>query len=59
MNAFNRLALVISLASIFPLNAYAADTKGNVEVVHWWTSGGEAKAVDVLKKLVEKDGYTW
>ena len=59
MNAFNRLALVISLASIFPLNAYAADTNGNVEVVHWWTSGGEAKAVDVLKKLVEKDGYTW
>ena len=59
MNAFNRLALVISLASIFPLHAYAADTKGNVEVVHWWTSGGEAKAVDVLKKLVEKDGYTW
>ena len=59
MNAFNRLALVISLVSIFPLNAYAADTKGNVEVVHWWTSGGEAKAVDVLKKLVEKDGYTW
>jgi glucose/mannose transport system substrate-binding protein len=33
--------------------------KATVEVVHWWTSGGEAKAVDVLKKLVEKDGYTW
>lgn len=59
MNAFNRLALVISLASLFPLNAYAADPQGNVEVVHWWTSGGEAKAVDVLKKLIEKDGYTW
>ncbi|WP_426246600.1 ABC transporter substrate-binding protein [Pseudomonas sp. TWR3-1-1] len=59
MNAFNRLALVISLASLLPLNAYAADTQGSVEVVHWWTSGGEAKAVDVLKKLIEKDGYTW
>lgn len=59
MNAFNRLALVISLASLLPLNAYAADPQGNVEVVHWWTSGGEAKAVDVLKKLIEKDGYTW
>ncbi|KMM86093.1 glucose-binding protein [Pseudomonas taetrolens] len=59
MNSFNRLAAIISLASIFPLNVYAADSKGTVEVVHWWTSGGEAKAVDVLKKLIEKDGYTW
>ncbi|MBW0235212.1 MULTISPECIES: ABC transporter substrate-binding protein [Pseudomonas] len=59
MNSFNRLAAIISLASIFPLNAFAADSKGTVEVVHWWTSGGEAKAVDVLKKLIEKDGYTW
>ena len=62
MNSFNRLAVVISLATLFPLGAYAAapaDSKGTVEVVHWWTSGGEAKAVDVLKKLIEKDGYTW
>ena len=62
MNSFSRLAVVISLATLFPLNTYAstpADSKGTVEVVHWWTSGGEAKAVDVLKKLIEKDGYTW
>ncbi|MEN0105349.1 MAG: ABC transporter substrate-binding protein, partial [Pseudomonas sp.] len=63
MNAINRLAAVISLASLFPLGALAADapaeSKGTVEVVHWWTSGGEAKAIDVLRKLVEKDGYTW
>ena len=61
MNSFHRLAVVISLATLFPLNAYAAvpaDSKGTVEVVHWWTSGGEAKAVEVLKKLIEKDGYT-
>ncbi|MCX7080889.1 MAG: ABC transporter substrate-binding protein, partial [Pseudomonas sp.] len=59
MNAITRLATVISLASLFPLSALAADAKGTVEVVHWWTSGGEAKAIDVLKKLVEKDGYIW
>ena len=62
MNTFSRLALVVSLASLLPLNTYAADAsqpKGTVEVVHWWTSGGEAKAVDVLKKLIEKDGFTW
>lgn len=59
MNAISRLATVISLASLFPLSALAADAKGTVEVVHWWTSGGEAKAVKVLKDLVEKDGYEW
>jgi glucose/mannose transport system substrate-binding protein len=63
MNSISRLAAVISLASLFPLNVLAADapagSKGSVEVVHWWTSGGEAKAIGVLKQLVEKDGYTW
>ncbi|VVO19180.1 ABC transporter substrate-binding protein [Pseudomonas fluorescens] len=59
MNAITRLATVISLASLFPFSALAADAKGTVEVVHWWTSGGEAKAVKVLENLVEKDGYEW
>ena len=58
MNAIHRLAAVISLASLLPLNALAADT-GTVEVLHWWTSGGEAKAVDTLKQQVEKDGFKW
>jgi glucose/mannose transport system substrate-binding protein len=59
MNAISRLASVVSLAAIFPLSALAADSEGSVEVVHWWTSGGEKAAVDVLKAQVEKDGYTW
>jgi glucose/mannose transport system substrate-binding protein len=59
MNAINRLATVISLATLFPFAAHAADGKGTVEVVHWWTSGGEKAAVDVLKAQVEKDGFTW
>ncbi|MBF7141810.1 MULTISPECIES: ABC transporter substrate-binding protein [Pseudomonas] len=59
MNAINRLATVISLATLFPFAAQAADSKGTVEVVHWWTSGGEKAAVDVLKAQVEKDGFTW
>ena len=25
----------------------------SVEVLHWWTSGGEAAALDVLKKDLE------
>ncbi len=32
---------------------------GEVEVLHWWTSGGEAKSVAVLKDLLEKQGHTW
>ena len=32
---------------------------GEVEVLHWWTSGGEAKSVGVLKELLEKQGHTW
>lgn len=59
MNAINRLAVAISIASLFPLSAFAADSKGTVEVVHWWTSGGEKAAVDVLKAQVEKDGFVW
>ncbi|NNG64752.1 sugar ABC transporter substrate-binding protein, partial [Pseudomonas fragi] len=53
MNSLSRLAVSISLACAFPLTTYAADapadSKGTVEVVHWWTSGGEKAAVDVLK----------
>ena len=30
-----------------------------VEVVHWWTSGGEAAALKVLKDDMQKRGYGW
>ncbi|MHA1524546.1 MAG: ABC transporter substrate-binding protein [Alphaproteobacteria bacterium] len=30
-----------------------------VEVLHWWTSGGEAAALEVLKKKLEGRGITW
>ncbi|GAB7527708.1 ABC transporter substrate-binding protein [Pseudomonas sp. 3A(2025)] len=59
MNSLSPLAVVISLASFLPLTAVADEPKGSVEVVHWWTSGGEKAAVDVLKAQVEKDGFTW
>ncbi|MER2298959.1 MAG: sugar ABC transporter substrate-binding protein, partial [Pseudomonas sp.] len=59
MNSTLRLAAAISLASLLPLSVSAADSKGTVEVVHWWTSGGEKAAVDVLKSKVEKDGFVW
>lgn len=45
------LALGLSVASV----AQAAD----VEVLHWWTSGGEAAALDVLKQDLETQGVGW
>lgn len=32
---------------------------GDVEVLHWWTSGGEAAALNVLKQDLEKQGIGW
>ncbi|NNF98520.1 MAG: carbohydrate ABC transporter substrate-binding protein [Desulfobacteraceae bacterium] len=37
----------------------SASFGGEVEVLHWWTSGGEAKSVGVLKQLLEAEGHTW
>src|SRR6185436_12441652 len=39
---------------------YAAPSlAAEVEVLHWWTSGGEAAALDVLKKQLESQGVAW
>jgi glucose/mannose transport system substrate-binding protein len=32
---------------------------GEVEVLHWWTSGGEAAAVQELQKMLQNEGHTW
>jgi glucose/mannose transport system substrate-binding protein len=32
---------------------------GELEVLHWWTSGGEAKAAAELKATMQKKGHTW
>jgi len=51
-----RFTLTVMVAlCIFSTYALA----GEVEVLHWWTSGGEAKSVAVLKELLEKEGHTW
>ena len=39
--------------------ATGAVTAESVEVLHWWTSGGEAAALGVLKKDLESQGITW
>jgi glucose/mannose transport system substrate-binding protein len=32
---------------------------GEVEVLHWWTSGSEAAAVQQLQKMLQNEGHTW
>lgn len=45
-----------ALTAGYAASTYAAG--GSVEVLHWWTSGGEAAALDVLKKKLESQGVT-
>ncbi|WEZ85121.1 ABC transporter substrate-binding protein [Rhizobium sp. 32-5/1] len=39
--------------------ASAVHAAESVEVLHWWTSGGEAAALDVLKKDLESKSISW
>jgi glucose/mannose transport system substrate-binding protein len=40
------------------LAAHAEDVK-EVQMLHWWTSGGEAAALNVLKGDLAKEGFAW
>ena len=42
----------------FAASAQAADVK-EVQMLHWWTSGGEAAALNVVKQDLAKEGYAW
>ena len=46
-------------AALCALMAAGAAHAGEVEVLHWWTSGGEAKAATALKATLQKQGHTW
>jgi glucose/mannose transport system substrate-binding protein len=48
------LGMLIAAAFAAPVMAEEA-----VEVLHWWTSGGEAAALGVLKGNLEKQGVKW
>ena len=57
-----RTMLVASAMAVGALgvsgSASAADNK-EVQMLHWWTSGGEAAALNVLKQYLAKEGYAW
>ncbi|MGR5178928.1 ABC transporter substrate-binding protein [Vibrio parahaemolyticus] len=52
----NKTLLTLSLAAA---TVPAFSNAGEVEVLHWWTSGGEAKSVQALKDMLEQQGHSW
>src|ERR1700761_2961146 len=50
--------LMTAGALSLPSGASAADTK-DVQMLHWWTSGGEAAALNVIKQALAKQGFSW
>ncbi|KXF80947.1 ABC transporter substrate-binding protein [Enterovibrio coralii] len=52
----NLKPLLLTLSIAFPV--FASDNQ-ELEVLHWWTSGGEAAAVDSLKQKMKEEGRPW
>ena len=46
-------------AGLMVAGVQVANAAEQLEVLHWWTSGGESKAVGVLKADMDKQGYQW
>ncbi len=49
---------VVSLV-VFALAHVSASAQSSLEVLHFWTSGGEAAALGVLKQRLERQGVAW
>ncbi|OSQ30821.1 sugar ABC transporter substrate-binding protein [Thalassospira sp. MCCC 1A03138] len=49
----------IGMIAALGLSTSIASAQQSVEVLHWWTAGGEAKALQVLKKDLEDQGVSW
>lgn len=55
-----RIATLATGAAIIAITAgTVARAAEQVEVLHWWTSGGEAAALNVLKDNLQKEGVAW
>jgi len=56
----NKTLTLIQRAALAAIATTAlAAQAGEVEVLHWWTSGGEAKAAAALKATMQSKGHTW
>ncbi|MCT8162071.1 ABC transporter substrate-binding protein [Pseudoruegeria sp. SHC-113] len=58
MRSYLKTKTAIAVALSVTAGAAQADGHG-VEVLHWWTSGGEAAALNVLKGDLEGQGIGW
>jgi glucose/mannose transport system substrate-binding protein len=60
MNLTRKLAVSACVVAV-ALSACSRQEEGGgeVEVLHWWTSGGEARSVAELKKMLEERGDSW
>lgn len=55
MNISNRSVAFSAMLFLLP----GVSQAGSVEVLHYWTSGGEARSVQVLQEAMQADGHTW
>ncbi|WP_198082707.1 ABC transporter substrate-binding protein [Variovorax sp. E3] len=58
-NLTQKFAVSAITAVCLALGTGAAMAQQSVEVLHWWTAGGEAAALNVLKGNLEKQGVKW
>ena len=56
---FKLKATLAAAAALCLFSSGSVFAEEKVEVLHWWTSGGEAAALNVLKKDLESQGVTW
>src|SRR3981081_1048983 len=51
--------LITAVVGAGALSIGTARADESVEVLHWWTEGGEAKCLNILKETLQKQGVTW
>jgi glucose/mannose transport system substrate-binding protein len=59
LRRLNMLKLSQLAAAVALVAGAVAVQAAEVEVLHYWTSGGEAKSVAELKKMLEAKGHKW
>jgi glucose/mannose transport system substrate-binding protein len=53
------LTSVATAVALLVAGTHAVLGAEQLSVLHWWTSGGESKAIRVLKEDMSKQGYEW
>ena len=59
MIKISRMRLSKLATAVLVTTAALSAVAGEVEVLHYWTSGGEAKSVAELKKIMQGKGHAW